>query len=230
MPRKSTLLLLSAIAAGLALTALPLRAAGDANWPFELLPRPDNLPATPPPPAIGPVKGIQPAITPQPVNPEADVYIAPKDAIIKLNRTENKSFLLSGEVWLDGPSPASKYAADRPDGFQLYLRSVDSFHRYEADSRLMRVKRRLLGGEAQTKIVPIAKWPNFPLHRWIPFSLVATAENITFTFGDYTGEIRGPLDINGSNEIGLVAGTRLRNVHLGILDDAKNPGGLVINP
>jgi hypothetical protein len=229
MPRLSALLLVSAMIAGIAL-APSSRAAADTNWPFELLPRPSNLPATPPPPVIGPLDEDLPAIKPQTVTPETGVYIAPKDLTIKLNRTENKSFLLSGEVWLDGPSPASKYAADRPDGFQLYLRSVDSLHRYEADSRLMRVKRRLFGGEAQTKIVPIAKWPNFPLHRWIPFALVATAENITFTFGDYTGEIRGPLDTNGSNEIGLVAGTRLRNVHLGILDDAKNSNGLVVNP
>ncbi len=230
MPRQSAFLLVFVMGAGTALAAPNLRAVGDANWPFELLPRPSNLPATPPPPAIGPVKGNQPSITPQPVSPEAGVYVAPKDLIIKLNQTENKSFMLNGEVWLDGPSPTEKFPTDRPDGLGLFLRQVDGLHRYQVDSRLLRDKRRLLGGLAQMGIVHLAQLPPSPLHQWIPFSLVATAENITFTFGDYTGEIRGPLDTNGSNEIGLVAGTRLRNVHLEILGDAKNAGGLEINP
>ncbi len=221
MPRKSALLLLAAVVIG---AVQPLTAARDAGWPFRSLPKPGGTIIIVSPPAIVAVPGAgnQPPDSIESTNLPTGEYVAPKDLTIKLADTDDKSFKLRGEVWLDGPSPTLKYPGDEPAGFALFLREVEGLQRYEANSSFMRAKRRLLRGLPQTKIVHVATLPDFPLHTWIPFSLMATGKNISFSFGGFDGEIPGPLDTDGINEIALVAGTKIRNVQVDILGDARN--------
>ncbi len=150
-----------------------------------------------------------------------DVFVASSDLTINLAESAGKSFKLTGEVWLSGPSLTSTARDDRPDGFHLYLREFDSLHRYEACSRFLRDKRRPMGGTHPTDIVPVSTFSGFPLHQWLPFSLVATPGKITFTFGQSSGEIPGPLEMDGTNSIGLALGTKLRNVQLEVLGDGQ---------
>ena len=175
-----------------------------------------------------PVKYFQPNIQflqpniPLPANTPSGAYVAPRDLNIKLNQTQGKSFELSGEVWLNGPSLSARYPGDAPAGFALFLREMDGLHRYEANSDLLRAKRRSLGGSLLTNITPVARMPDYPLHQWISFTLLANQDRIVFIFGGHEAEIRGPLDTDGANEVSLVAGSMLRNIQLKVLDDAKN--------
>jgi len=146
---------------------------------------------------------------------------AVNDTLFTLDHTEGKSFSLSGQVWLNGPSPAG-VLDNAPEGFSLYLRQTDDVHRYEFNSSFIRDKRRLLHGQPQTGIVRDAPFPNPALHEWIPFSLVVTGDKITYRFGQSSTAMAGPLDTDGNNQINLIAGTKLRNVKLEILGDAKH--------
>ncbi len=223
MHRKFTLVLLVAVGLGLA-PAIPTSAATSAqDWPFDLLPKPADFPINPPPaivlrsPGSGPITVLKQGV------PQSGEYSAPIDGTINLDQTTGKSFRLSGEVWLDGPVPGSKHPGDCPQGFSLYLREVDGLHRYEANSNLIRDKRRYLAGNPLTKIENVATLPAASLHQWIAFSVVATEDKISFTFGKSSVDFLGPLAMNGKNEIALAIGTKLRNIQLDILPEVNTP-------
>jgi len=221
---KSASLLFSTLATVAVLVVQPLLAASDPDWPFALLPKPSEQT----------IHSFPSEQTPAPKTTAAELpageYVAPKDLTIKLNGTENKPFKLSGEVWLDGSSPRLRYPTDEPSGFGLFLREIDGLHRYQVNDSLLLVKRRLLEGMPLDKIVHVSAFPNFPLRTWTPFSLEATGDRITFSFGGYQREIRGPLNVDGTNEIALVAGTKLRSMRLEILHDAPDAVAWGRNP
>ncbi len=229
MPRKATLLLLTAVATAVVLAVPPWSGARAVDWPFTVLPKPiekisdspsPNLASPPPPPDAPDGESPSSDLSTSDEVPTGE-FVATKDLAIKLNQTEGKSFKLKGEVWLDGPSPRLKYPLDEPEGFGLFLRQVDGLHRYEANSGRLRDKRRLLEGVLKTSIVEVATLPSFPLHTWIPFSVEATRYRITFSLGGNQHEIRGPLDTDGVNEIALVAGTKIKNIQVEILDSGQ---------
>ena len=216
MLRFSKTILVPVLGLGVGIAVQSLFAASDPNWPFQLLPKPasqSNGPVAIPASNSTELFLSAPGLT----KLATGDYVADRDLTIKLKQTEGKSFTLSGEVWLDGPSPRMRYPTDAPAGFGLYLREIDGLHRYQASSSLLRVKRRLLGGVLQKSIVHVAALPDPTLHTWIGFTLVATPEQIHFSFGGNEGEIRGPLNTDGSNVIALVAGTHLRNVRLEVV-------------
>jgi hypothetical protein len=108
-----------------------------------------------------------------------------------------------------------------PDGFALWLREINGTHRYELNSRLLRVKRRPNQGSLETNIVKIAGFRIPSPGQWISFSVEATAEQIAFRFGDQSGVIRGPLDMDGSNKIALASGSHVRDLRLELIDHGQ---------
>ncbi len=144
-----------------------------------------------------------------------------QDTRITLNGTKGKTFELTGEVWLDGPSATARFPAEAADGFAVFVRQVDGLHRYEMNTNFVRDKRRLLNGQPEGTIVRQNTFPKIARHVWVPFSVNAGQDQITFQIGPNTATVAGPLDTTGDNEIDLIAGSKLQNVRLQILGDAR---------
>lgn len=144
------------------------------------------------------------------------VISSSKPAWIMLYYTENKPFRLSGEVWLGGRSDTLLHPKDLPDGFALFLREWGGKQRYGLTSRGTRVKRRLYSGERQSQIANVARFDEKRLGRWIPFKVTANWDAITFSFGEETVTVDGPLDMDGANKIVVAPGTKLRHLRLGV--------------
>jgi hypothetical protein len=149
--------------------------------------------------------------------------VASRDAWINLYYTEGQPFKLSGQVWLGGTSKTLDHPRDLPEGFALFIREWDSLHRYALTSRGMVSKRREHDNLQEHKIAHVHSFPSAPLGQWISFSVEATAGQIMYKFGDKTGVINGPLDMDGANKIALAAGTKLRNIQLELLVAASPP-------
>ncbi len=154
---------------------------------------------------------------------EADGAIgATKDSWIGLNSTMGQGFIVSGQVWLGGPSKTLEYPEDTPDGFAIYLREWDGLHRYSVTSRYMHVKRRkwsagLPGGEEG--IVYVTQFSEPPMGTWLPFRLEATQQQILFRIGNQQGAIGGPLELDGANKIALAPGSKVKDVSVEILPE-----------
>lgn len=140
---------------------------------------------------------------------------------INLYYTEGRTFRLRGEVRLAPPGERPAAHGDYPDGFALFFREWDSLHRYSLRTRGVEVKRRQTGGNANERnIVQAASFGPPPFNTWLPFAAEVSREKITFRIGNESGELPGPLDLDGANKIGLTPGTMLRQLVLEILDDA----------
>lgn len=149
--------------------------------------------------------------------------IAKKDAWINLYYTEGVPFRLSGKVWLGGPSKTLEFPQDLPDGFALFLREWDSLHRYSLTSRSMTVKRRLHDGIREPKIARVTELEATPAGEWVPFTVEATPAQIVFKFGERSGVIHGPLEMDGANKIALAPGTKIKDIQLEILEADEKP-------
>lgn len=150
---------------------------------------------------------------------EGSVLTAKKAAFISLYLTEGKPFRLTGEVWLGGPSAeVPTNPADLPEGFTIWLRELDGLHRYSMNNRSLTIKRRPHDGQEETKIVPVVSFPEATLGVWIPFSIEATAAQITYKFNKASGTIRKPA-MDGANRLALAPGSKLRDVRLALLDE-----------
>ncbi len=136
-----------------------------------------------------------------------------KPAWINLYHTEDKSFRISGEVMLaEGTGPWAH--TDSPDGFAIFLREFSSLRRYNANSRGMRVKRRLLEGEMLDRFARPFEFKPLQHGKWYTFSAEARPDLISFSLGGQMGMIRGPLETDGANKILLTPGAKLRNLKL----------------
>ncbi|MEN9573512.1 MAG: hypothetical protein RL514_1367 [Verrucomicrobiota bacterium] len=149
---------------------------------------------------------------------EGSVLTAKKAGFISLYLTEGKPFRLTGEVWLGGPSTELPNPADLPEGFTIWLREWDGLHRYSMNNRSLVIKRRPHDGQEETKIVPVASFPEAPLGVWLPFSIEATAAQIAYKFDKASGFIRKPA-MDGANRLALAPGSKLREVRLTLLDE-----------
>ncbi|HVU37749.1 MAG TPA: hypothetical protein VHC95_05400 [Opitutales bacterium] len=150
-------------------------------------------------------------------------YSAATDQKIPLPGTEGKTFRLTGQVWLNGRSTTARFPDEAADGVAFLARETNSLHRYEFNPDWVRDKRRMLQGAPESKIVRDVSFPRSPLHTWIPFSLLVSEQGITYLFDKNMAKLDGPLATDGKNNILLVAGSRLRDVRLEILGDAKSP-------
>lgn len=136
---------------------------------------------------------------------------------ITLYNTEGVPFRLTGEVWLDGPPKNIPYPSDMPDGLGIFVRAKDGRHRYSLTPDRVLVKRRHHGGVLESTIAQVGAFKP-PTHRfWTRFCVDATAERIQFTVEDQTVAIKGPIDMDGSNQIALGMGSKLRNLRLELL-------------
>ncbi len=158
---------------------------------------------------------------------EADGAIgATKDSWIGLNSTMGQGFIVTGQVWLGGPSRTLEYPEDTPDGFAIYIREWDGLHRYSVTSRYMQVKRRKWsGGLPEDGILHVIQFTEPPLGTWLPFRLEATQQQILFQIGNQQGRITGPLELDGANKIALVPGSKVKDVSVEILPEIGAESG-----
>jgi len=143
------------------------------------------------------------------------------DSYLRLNNTQGKSFKLSGQVWLGGPSADSTLLTLAPDGFILRVRQTSSNHTFRLSSRFIQVDRVKANGVVEDKVDEIATFDKPALNSWIPFSVEATLDHITYQFGDQHGLIPGPVETEGNNSIWLATGTKLKDLQLEVLADAS---------
>jgi hypothetical protein len=177
-------------------------------------------------------------------SPEASVYVGnqlksfqvdadgvvstTEDRELTLNTTQGKSFKLSGQVWLGGPSSTSTRApSDYADGFALVIRQLNGTHRYELTSHGILVKRLKVNGTLDDKIDQLVNLQTPTLNEWTPFSAEVTPDQITFMFGGQHAVIPGPVDTAGTNYISLSAGSKLRYLQLELLAGSGAPGSIV---
>lgn len=144
---------------------------------------------------------------------DTGVVSAKQPAWVSLYQTEGREFTLTGEVRLGGPDKTMLHPEDLPDGFALFVREWSGVERYQADSRALTVKRRLLNGEPTTNIESYA-FPAPSQGGWIPFKIHVSQDGIEYTFGNHNSRLEGPLDMNGANKIVIAPGTKMRNLQL----------------
>ena len=147
------------------------------------------------------------------------VISATNIAFINLYHTEAKPFRLTGLVWLEPDGSVSH--GDLPDGFALFIREWDSLHRYSLRSRSMEVKRRMHSGASENGIKQAVSFRPPAFATWLPFAAEVSAESISFQIGDQSGVIQGPVDVDGANKIALAPGTKLKDVRLEMLGEAR---------
>jgi hypothetical protein len=140
--------------------------------------------------------------------------IASRPSWINLYYTEGRSFKLGGRVLLTG----ELLDENHPHGFALYLREYDSAHRYEATCLGLRVRRRLVEGRASEELVIPFEFERPPLGTWRDFSVEASQKTIAVKFGNQSGVVDGPLDLDGANKIALSPGAKLRDLRITLLD------------
>jgi hypothetical protein len=139
---------------------------------------------------------------------------ASKPCWINLYYTEGRSFKLGGQVLLIEES----FEENQPHGFALYLREYDSAHRYEVTCLGMGVKRRLVEGGASEGLVCPIKFERLTPGTWHDFSVEISQKSIAVRFGNQSGVVDGPLDIDGANKIALSPGAKLRDLRITLLD------------
>ena len=71
---------------------------------------------------------------------------------------------------------------------------------------------------ATAKIVPVTTFPQAPLNTWLPFSIEATAAQLTYKFDKASGVVVKPA-MDGSNRLALAPGSKLRDVRLTLLGE-----------
>ena len=120
------------------------------------------------------------------------VISSTENRYLRLNNTQGKSFKLSGQVWLGGPSADSTFLAVAPDGFVLRLRQISMNHTFRLSSQFIQVDRVKANGIVDDQIDQIATFDKPVLNTWIPFSVEATFDHITYQFGSQNGSIPGP--------------------------------------
>jgi hypothetical protein len=143
--------------------------------------------------------------------------VAPADDVwLTLENTEGAPFRFKGDVWLEGPPKTIAYPSDMPDGMGIFIRAKDGLHRYSLTPDRVLVKRRHHEGILERTIAQVAAFQPPPRHQWIPFVVDATASRIEFTVQGQTATIKGPIDMDGANQIALAKGSKLRNLSITI--------------
>jgi hypothetical protein len=150
------------------------------------------------------------------------VISSTENRYLRLNNTQGKSFKLSGQVWLGGTSSDATLIALAPDGFLLRLRWLSSNHTFRLSSRSIQIDHVKAKGIVDDKVDEIATFDQPTLNVWIPFSVEAALDHITYQFGSQNGSIPGPLETDGTNSIWLAAGTKLKDLQLELLDDSTD--------
>lgn len=107
---------------------------------------------------------------------------------------------------------------DLPDGFSIWLRELDGLHRYSLNNRSLNIKRRPHDGQEETKIVTAATFPQAQLGVWLPFSIEATATQLTCKFDKLFVNVAKPA-MDGANRLALASGSKLREVRVTLLGE-----------
>lgn len=147
------------------------------------------------------------------VSDEGEISTDFQNRSLTLHGTEEKKFVLTGEV---------RFAGNLSDvhqgGIEFFLRQRDSRRRYELSGIGLRSKRRVLSGEPTDDLRWTFRWSNIEVGVWYSFYLYVGHDEMRIRIGGEQEIVEGPLSTDGINKIYFRPGGAVRNVRLDIYD------------